>query len=49
MRVGSVAVPDGTLPGPDDQDRIDADPVRCADPTAAAAMLDEIDTAQQGR
>jgi len=47
VRIGSVAVPDGTVPAPDDQARIDADAVRCADPASAAAMLAEIDSAQK--
>jgi len=47
VAIGPVRVPAGTVPGPDDQDRIDADPVRCADPGSAAAMLDEIDAARK--
>lgn len=38
---------DGPIPGPDDADRIDADPLRCADPTASAAMVTEVDTAKK--
>ena len=45
--IGTVAVPDGTLPGPDDRDAVDASPVRCADPTTGAAMVAEIDTARR--
>ncbi len=47
VRIGTVTVPDGTVPGPDDLSLIDADPVRCADPDAAAAMLAEIDAARK--
>ncbi len=35
------------LPEPGDLARIDADPVRCADPAASAAMVAEIDAARQ--
>src|ERR687898_197378 len=31
VRIGTVAVPDGTLPGPDDPDAVGASPGRCAD------------------
>ena len=47
VALGSVEVPAGTVPGPDDQERIDADPVRCADPATASAMVDEIDAAHK--
>ncbi len=44
VSLGPVAVPEGTpLPEPADSDRIDADPVRCADPTTAALMVAEVD------
>ena len=45
--LGTVEVPAGTVPGPDDQDRIDADQVRCADAVTAKAMVDEIDAAHK--
>jgi chorismate synthase len=45
--LGTVEVPPGTVPGPDDLERIDADPVRCADPETATAMVDEIDAARK--
>ncbi len=45
VALGTVEVPVGTVPGPDDQERIDADPVRCADVATAKAMVDEIDAA----
>ncbi len=34
------------LPGPEDRPRIDADPVRCLDPQASAAMVELIDAAK---
>jgi chorismate synthase len=46
VRIGSVAAPYGVVPGPDDGERIDADPVRCFDPEAAAAMVAEVDAAK---
>jgi chorismate synthase len=41
--IGPVVVPDGVLPGPDDNPRIDEDPVRCADPATSERMVAEID------
>jgi chorismate synthase len=41
--IGPVTVPDGVLPGPGDNPRIDEDPVRCADPATSARMVAEID------
>jgi chorismate synthase len=47
VALGSVSVPaDGPLPGPGDQPRIDADPVRCLDADASAAMVAEVDAAR---
>lgn len=46
VAIGGAAVPAGTVPTPQDLARIDADPVRCADPEASAAMLAEIASAQ---
>ncbi|PRX98463.1 chorismate synthase [Allonocardiopsis opalescens] len=43
VSMGGVAVPDGLLPRPDDLERIDADPVRCADPETSARMVAEVD------
>jgi chorismate synthase len=43
VAIGPVAVPDGVLPGPGDNPRIDEDPVRCADPATSAQMVAEID------
>ncbi len=48
VQLGSVAVPEGSaLPGPDDQERIDADPVRCLGAGASAAMIAEVDAARK--
>ena len=48
VRIGSVALPDD-VPAPSAQDTecLDADPVRCIDPTTSAAMVAEIDTAKK--
>jgi len=44
VAIGPVAVPQNApLPVPEDLDRIDDDPVRCADPAASAAMVAEIE------
>ena len=48
VAIGPVAAPDGLVPAPADAARIDADPVRCLDQAASAAMQDEIDAARQG-
>ncbi len=47
VALGTVEVPPGTVPGPDDLERVDADPVRCSDPETAKAMVDEIDAARK--
>jgi chorismate synthase len=48
VRIGAVAAPDDTpLPGPGDVAALDADPVRCHDPAASAAMVAEIDAARK--
>jgi len=48
VALGSVAVPDETpAPGPGDAARIDADPVRCADPETSARMVTEVDEARR--
>jgi len=41
--IGPVAVPSGTLPGPDDADAVDDSPVRCLDAATSEAMVAEID------
>jgi chorismate synthase len=43
VAIGPVQAPDGLLPGPHDNPRIDEDPVRCADPATSARMAAEID------
>ncbi|MQA83548.1 MAG: chorismate synthase [Streptosporangiales bacterium] len=45
--LGTVRLPDGIAPGPDDADRVDDDPVRCFDPETSAAMVAEIDAAKE--
>src|SRR6195952_292992 len=46
VSIGPVEVPDGApIPGPGAGDRIDDDPVRCADPGTSVLMLAEIDDA----
>ena len=47
VAIGPVSAPDGVLPGPQDTQRVDADPVRCLDPAASAAMQAEIDAARK--
>jgi chorismate synthase len=43
VSIGSVQVPPGIVPGPDDADRVDESEVRCVDPATSAAMIEEID------
>jgi chorismate synthase len=46
VSIGPVAVPEeAPVPHPADVDRIDEDPVRCADPAPSVLMLGEIDDA----
>jgi len=45
VAIGTALAPVGALPSPDDIERLDADPVRCLDPEASAAMVAEIDAA----
>ncbi len=47
IALGAVRAPDGRPPRPEDMARVDADPVRCADPGASAAMVAEIDAARK--
>jgi chorismate synthase len=47
VAIGSIQAPASTMPGPQDKAAIDADPVRCADPTTSQAMVAEIDTAKK--
>jgi len=47
VSIGSVTAPPGAIPRPDDQQRVDASPVRCADDAASAAMVAEIDATKR--
>lgn len=47
VRIGAAASPEGAVPLPADQDAVDASPVRCLDPEAAAAMEAEISAAHR--
>src|SRR2546423_12448357 len=45
--IGAAVAPRGVIPLPSDVDKLDADPVRCLDAGASAAMIAEIDQAHQ--
>ncbi len=47
VAIGTATAPYGSVPGPDDVARLDADPVRCLDPGASAAMVAEINEAHK--
>ncbi|MCF4121832.1 chorismate synthase [Antribacter sp. KLBMP9083] len=48
VAIGEAEVPDGApLPGPDDVERLDADPVRCFDAASSKLMVEEIDLAHK--
>jgi chorismate synthase len=47
VSLGGVRAPAGSVPGPDDVERLDADEVRCLDPEASAAMVARIDEAHK--
>ena len=48
LSIGSVRVPDGiVLPASYDMERIDSDPVRCADSQTSALMITEIENAHK--
>jgi chorismate synthase len=47
VELGSVAAPPDVRPTPRDAERIDADPLRCADPDASARMVAEVDAAKK--
>ncbi|NYD42080.1 chorismate synthase [Nocardioides panaciterrulae] len=47
VELGGVRAPAGSIPGPGDVARLDADPVRCLDPEASAAMTARIDEAHK--
>ncbi|MGN6474230.1 MAG: chorismate synthase [Mycobacteriales bacterium] len=46
VAIGTVAAPDGVVPERGTLEAVDADPVRCVDPAASAAMVAEIDAAK---
>ncbi len=47
VELGSVAAKPGLLPVPADEERIDADPLRCLDPEASERMVAEVDAAKK--
>jgi chorismate synthase len=47
IELGGVRAPAGSIPDPSDIERLDADPVRCQDPDASAAMVERIDQAHK--
>src|SRR4051794_29760595 len=47
VELGGVGAPAGSVPSPDDLAAVDADPVRCLDPDASAAMVAAIDQAHK--
>ncbi|GII27327.1 chorismate synthase [Planotetraspora mira] len=47
VAIGGASAPGGVIPGPGDMVAVDADPVRCVDPAASAAMVAEIDKAHK--
>jgi chorismate synthase len=48
LSIGPIRVPDDSpLPVPADVDRLDADPLRCFNPTTSALMVAEVDEAQK--
>ena len=48
LSIGPVRVPEGSpLPGPDDVDALDADPLRCFDAATSERMVAEVDAARK--
>lgn len=48
VSIGTVRVPEETpLPGPNDVERLDRDPLRCTHPPTSALMVAEVDAAQK--
>ncbi len=45
VAVGTATAPPGSVPTPDDVNRLDEDPLRCLDPDSSAAMVAEVDAA----
>ncbi|ODV00344.1 MAG: chorismate synthase [Pseudonocardia sp. SCN 73-27] len=46
VALGAAEAPDDVVPGPNDLEKVDANPVRAVDPAAAEAMIAEVDAAQ---
>jgi len=46
VSIGAAELAPGLVPTPDQRDAIDADPVRCVDAAASAAMVEEIEAAR---
>ena len=47
VAIGTIKAVQDAMPGPQDKQAIDADPVRCADPATSRAMVAEIDAARK--
>ena len=47
VELGAAKAPRGVYPRPSDVEQLDADPVRCLDDAASAAMVEEIDQAHK--
>ena len=47
IAIGQVTAAEGSIPGPADTGRTDADPVRCLDPATSEKMVAEIDAARR--
>ncbi|MDR3035344.1 MAG: chorismate synthase [Kitasatospora sp.] len=47
IAIGQVTAAEGSIPGPADAERTDADPVRCLDPATSEKMVAEIDAARR--
>jgi chorismate synthase len=47
VSIGTVAAPADAVPGAQDRDAVDNDPVRCFDADASAAMVEEIEAARK--
>ncbi|MGN6599099.1 MAG: chorismate synthase [Actinomycetes bacterium] len=47
VELGTVVSPRGAVPGPDDVERLDADPLRCLDEETSTRMVEEVDIARK--
>jgi chorismate synthase len=47
VELGTVKAPYGLVPQPDDEERVDADPLRTLDPETSQAMVAEVDAAHK--